>query len=124
MLQDKLISILVQVGLRKEKELPDVPLLTDLAHTDNEWEVLGFVTKAMSVGRPIGVGPGVPKERVHALRRAFDATLQDPDFIAEAKKSRMSIGPMDGVTVQRLVEDMQSAPPALRAKVRAAMPPR
>ena len=124
LISDNLISILVQVGLRKEKELPDVPLLTELARTDDEREVLGFITKAMSVGRPIGVGPGVPSERVDALRKAFDATLTDPEFIAEAKKSRMDIGPMDGVTVQRLIEDVQSAPPELRAKVRAMMPPR
>jgi tripartite-type tricarboxylate transporter receptor subunit TctC len=78
----------------------------------------------MSVGRPIGVGPGVPADRVAALRKAFDATLTDPDFIAEAKKSRMDIGPMDGATVQRLIEDVQGAPAELRTKVRAMMPPR
>jgi tripartite-type tricarboxylate transporter receptor subunit TctC len=124
LLRDRLIAILVQVGLRKEKELPDVPLLTELARTDEEREVLAFMTKAMSVGRPIGVGPGVPKERVEALRRAFDATLADPEFLAEAEKSRMEIGPMDGVTVQRLIEEVQGAPAELRAKVRAMMPPR
>ena len=124
LMQDRLIAILVQVGLRKEKELPDVPLLTELARTDDEREILGFITKAMSVGRPIGVGPGVPMDRVRALRKAFDATLTDPDFIAEAKKSRMDIGPMDGVTVQRLIEEVQSAPAELRTKVRALMPPR
>jgi tripartite-type tricarboxylate transporter receptor subunit TctC len=123
-IHDRLISILVQVGLRKEKELPDVPLLMELARTDDERQVLEFVTKAMSVGRPIGVGPGVPTDRVEALRKAFDATLADPEFIAEASKSRMDIGPMDGVTVQRLIEDVQSAPAELRAKVRALMPPR
>ena len=124
LLRDRLIAILVQVGLRKEKELPDVPLLTELARTDEERELLAFMTKAMSVGRPIGVGPGVPKERVEALRRAFDATLADPEFLAEAEKSRMDIGPMDGATVQRLIEEVQGASPELRAKVRAMMPPR
>jgi tripartite-type tricarboxylate transporter receptor subunit TctC len=124
LLRDHLISILVQVGLRRETALPDVPLLNELARNDGEREVLAFVTKAMSVGRPIGVGPGVPADRVAALRKAFDATLTDPDFIAEAKKSNMDIGPMDGATVQRLVEDVQSAPDALRTKVRGLMPPR
>jgi tripartite-type tricarboxylate transporter receptor subunit TctC len=123
-IQDNLIAVLVQIGLRKEKELPDVPLLTELARTGEQREVLEFITKAMSVGRPIGVGPGVPKERVAALRKAFDATLVDPEFIAEAKKSRMDIGPMDGATVQRLIEDVQGASPALRTNVRALMPPR
>jgi tripartite-type tricarboxylate transporter receptor subunit TctC len=124
LLRDHLISILVQVGLQREKLLPEVPLLTELARAGDEREVLAFVTKAMSVGRPIGVGPGVPADRVAALRKAFDATLTDPDFIAEAKKSNMDIGPMDGATVQRLVEDVQSAPDQLRAKVRGLMPPR
>jgi len=124
LLRDQLISILVQVGLQREKLLPEVPLLTDLARNDGEREVLAFVTKAMSVGRPIGVGPGVPADRVAALRKAFDATLTDPEFIAEAKKSNMDIGPMDGATVQRLVEDVQSAPEELRTKVRGLMPPR
>ncbi|MBX9776817.1 MAG: hypothetical protein K2Y71_20755 [Xanthobacteraceae bacterium] len=124
LIRDRLISILVQVGLRKEKELPDTPLLTELARTDDERELLGFVTKAMSVGRPIGVGPGVPSDRVEALRKAFDATLVDPEFIAEAKRSRMDIGPMNGATVQRLVEEVQSAPVDLRTRVRALMPPR
>jgi tripartite-type tricarboxylate transporter receptor subunit TctC len=123
-IRDRLISILVQVGLRKEKELPDVPLLTELARTDDERKVLEFVSKAMSVGRPIGVGPGVPTARVEALRKAFDATLTDPEFIAEAKKSRMDIGPMDGVTVQRLINEVQGSSTELRTEVRALMPPR
>jgi tripartite-type tricarboxylate transporter receptor subunit TctC len=124
LLRDHLISILVQVGLQREQLLPDVPLLNELARNDDERQVLAFVTKAMSVGRPIGVGPGVPADRVAALRKAFDATLSDPDFVAEAKKANMDIGPMDGATVQRLVEDVQSASDSLRAKVRGLMPPR
>jgi tripartite-type tricarboxylate transporter receptor subunit TctC len=123
-IHDRLVNVFVQIGLRREKELPDVPLLTDLARTDDERQVLEFITKAMSVGRPIGVGPGVPMDRVNVLRKAFDATLADPEFIAEAQKARMEIGPMDGVTVQRLIDDVQGAPAELRTKVRALMPPR
>lgn len=122
--RDRLINVLVQIGLRREPDLPDVPLLTDLARTGEEREVLEFITKAMSVGRPIGVGPGVPMNRVETLRKAFDATLTDPDFIAEAQKARMDIGPMDGATVQRLIDDVQGAPVELKAKVRAVMPTR
>lgn len=121
---DKLVSVLVQVGLRREKALPDVPLLTDLGRTAEERQVLEFITKAMSAGRPIGVAPGVPKERVQALRKAFDATLLDANFIEDAKKGGMEISPQNGETVQRLIEDVQSAPMELREKVRAMMPPR
>jgi len=123
-IHDKLVTVLVQIGLRKEKELPDVPLLMELARTDYEREVLGFITNALSVGRPIGVGPGVPADRVDALRKAFDATLVDPEFVAEAKRSGMDIAPTDGVYVQRLIEDVQGATAELRTKVRALMPPR
>lgn len=124
LLRDNLISILVQVGLRKEAALPNVPLLTEFARSENERIVLEFVTKSMSVGRPIGVGPGVPRERVQALRAAFDATIIDSEFIAEAKAANMDIGPMDGITVQKLIEDVLSAPPQVRDKVRSLMPAR
>lgn len=121
---EKQVSVLVQVGLKREKELPGVPLLTELARTAEDREVLTFVTKAMAVGRPIGVAPGVPAERVKALRRAFNDTLRDAAFIDDAKKGQMDIIPQDGETVQRLVEEAQGTPAALRDKVRAMMPPR
>ena len=104
--------------------MPNVPLLVELARGGEERTVLEFVTKAMSVGRPIGVGPGVPRERVEALRAAFGATIIDPDFIAEAKAAGMDIGPMDGITVQKLIEDVLSASPELRQRVRSLMPAR
>jgi tripartite-type tricarboxylate transporter receptor subunit TctC len=123
-LPQKKISVLTQIGLRREPKLPDVPLLTELARNDEEREILGFVSKALAVGRPIGVGSGVPKERVEALRKAFDETIKDPAFIAAAAKEGADIGPMAGTTVQQLIVDVLKAPADLRAKVKAIMPPR
>ena len=120
-ISDKKVNILVQVGLRREKMLPDVPLLTDLATTDEQKEILTFVTNALSVGRPIGVGPGVPPNRVAALRKAFDAMLADPEFIADAKRQRLDIGPMNGATVQRLIEEVLNAPQEIKVRVLASM---
>jgi tripartite-type tricarboxylate transporter receptor subunit TctC len=120
-LRDKKIAVLVQVGVRPEPTLPEVPLLMDLGRNDEEREILAFVAKGLAVGRPIGVGPGVPPERVAALRKAFDDTVSDPQFIAEAKKQSLDIGAMNGVNVQKLVADVLASPAEIKARVRAVM---
>jgi tripartite-type tricarboxylate transporter receptor subunit TctC len=118
------INILVQVGVHKEKDLPDVPLMTELARDADGKAILEFISKSMSVGRPVGTTPGVPKERVEALRKAFDDTLSDPEFLAEARKANAEIAPMDGVTLQNLIDDVMNAPQSIKDKVKAVLPPR
>jgi hypothetical protein len=120
-LRDKKINVLVQVGIRRDPMLQDVQLLTDLARTDDEREVLTFVSKGLAVGRPIGVGPGVPPERLAALRKAFDETIRDPEFLAEAHKEAMDIGAMDGVSVQALIGDVLDSPVGIKARLQAIL---
>jgi tripartite-type tricarboxylate transporter receptor subunit TctC len=122
--RDKLVSILVQIGLSKEPMLPDVPLLSELARTADDKAVLEFLSKGLAVGRPVGTTPGVPQERVAALRKAFDDTLTDPDFVAEAQTQGAEIGPMRGVVLQQLIEDVLGAPQALKDRAKAVMPAR
>jgi tripartite-type tricarboxylate transporter receptor subunit TctC len=122
--KDKLVSVLVQIGLRREGGLPDVPLLTELAANAGDRAILEFITKGLAVGRPVGTTPGVPAERVAALRAAFDATLRDPEFIAEAERMGAEVGPMNGAVLQQLVEDVLGAPPSLKDQAKAVMPPR
>jgi tripartite-type tricarboxylate transporter receptor subunit TctC len=124
LVRDHLISILVQVGVHKEKDLPDVPLLSELARTPKDKAILEFISKGMAVGRPVGTTPGVPIDRVAALRKAFDDTLVDPDFLAEAAKEHAEINPMNGATLQGLVDDVMATPQAIKDEVRAAMPDR
>jgi tripartite-type tricarboxylate transporter receptor subunit TctC len=119
--RDHLINMLVQVGSKRDPAIPTVPLLSDYAKTDEQRQILDFFSKAVSVGRPIATSPEVPKERVTALRRAFDATLKDPEFIADAKKQNAEISPMSGEELQQLIDDMVGAPPAVLAKVKAAI---
>jgi tripartite-type tricarboxylate transporter receptor subunit TctC len=121
---DHQLNYLIQVGLKKEKDLPDVPLLRDLAQGGDDKAVLEFVSKAVAVGRPIAVGPGVPKERVKALRAAYEATIQDPAFIADAKKARAEISSMKGEDLQQLVNDLINAPQRIRDKVKEAIKPK
>ena len=122
--REKQITILAQVGVKKDKDLPDVPLPVEFAQTQDQKDIFEFIGKALAVGRPIGTSPGVPAERVAALRKAFDDTLVDKVFIDEAAKMGAEINPMDGATLQQLIDDVIGAPQSLKDKVKAVIPPR
>jgi tripartite-type tricarboxylate transporter receptor subunit TctC len=123
LVRDKRISILTQVGIKKEKELPDVPLLSELATTADGKAILEFVTKSLAVGRPTGTTPGVPAERLAALRKAFKDTLSDPVFLAAAKKAGLEVNPVYGEEMQALITDVVAAPGQIKDRVKAVMPP-
>ncbi|MBX9775569.1 MAG: hypothetical protein K2Y71_14380 [Xanthobacteraceae bacterium] len=121
--QNKL-TFLVQIGADKEKDLPNVPLLPELASNKDQREILDFISMAFAVGRPIATTPGVPPERLAALRKAFNDTVVDPEFIKAAAKVGAEIKPVYGDKMQRMVDAVVNAPQAIKDKVRAAMPPR
>ena len=123
-LSQKLIIPLIQVGAKKEVELPDVPLLLDLDVKPADKPLLAYMSKAITVGRPIGTSPGVPPERVAALRRAFDLTLQDPEFIAEAKLQNAEVRPMSGAELAGVIRDLIEAPQDVRDRVKIALEPK
>lgn len=100
------IIVLTQVGLTREKDLPDVPLMTDLAKNDKDREVLRILSTPVMLSKQIFTSPGVPPDRVEALRKAFDETMKDPQFLAEAAKERLDINPVSGADMQKLVNDM------------------
>lgn len=117
---EKKYNYIFQVGIAKEPELPDVPLLTDLASNDLDRGVLRVMTNIAEFGRPVTTTPGVPGERVTALRRAFQAMLKDRQFNDEADKSHLDIGAMDGEQVEKLVAEIISAPkPVVERLVKA-----
>jgi tripartite-type tricarboxylate transporter receptor subunit TctC len=118
------LTFLLQIGVDKEKDLPDVPLLPELASNKEQREVLDFISMAFAVGRPIATTPGVPPERLAALRKAFNDTVIDPEFIKAAAKIGAEIKPVYGDEMQRMMDAVINAPPAIKDKVRAAMPPR
>jgi tripartite-type tricarboxylate transporter receptor subunit TctC len=121
---DKLIVPIVQVGLQKEPALPNVPLLRDLAKTNQERQVLDFMSTAVAIGRPIATTPGVPAERVAALRKAFDETLRDPAFMADADMQRLEIRAMNGGELAGLIKQVIETPADLRERVKLAIQPR
>jgi tripartite-type tricarboxylate transporter receptor subunit TctC len=121
-LRDGNVNVLIQMGLRKEKELPEVPLLSDIVKGDARKEAIArFMSQAVATARPLAAPPGVPDERVAILRRAFDATMKDADFLAEAQKLRSEIDPMSGEHTQSLVASILTTPKPVLADVQAAL---
>src|SRR5262249_4580235 len=118
------LTILVQVGVTKEKDLPNVPLLPDLAANAEQRAILEFICKAFAVARPIATTPGGPPGRLAALRHAFDETVTDPEFIEAATKIGAEIKPVHGDELQHMMHDVINAPQAIKDKVKAVMPPR
>jgi hypothetical protein len=118
---EKKIKILAQWALRKHPDLPDVPLALDLAKTDAERQALLLLLARLEYGRPFFLPPGVPPDRVNALRRAFDATMKDKEFLADAEKLKLDVDPLTGEQVTALVEQVAHTAPETAARVRAAL---
>jgi tripartite-type tricarboxylate transporter receptor subunit TctC len=116
----KTISILVQFALKRHPELAGIPTAVELARSDEERQVLSAIMVAAEVGSAFFTTPGVPPERLAALRRAFDATMKDPAFLADAAKTKLTVGPMTGEALQKLVASVSNLSPEMLAKVRTA----
>ncbi len=119
--RDKKMNIIVQIGLTKTADLPDVPLLVDLAKTDDDRLALRLVSAPPSVGRPIFSTPNVPDDRTKALRDAFDATMKDAAFLEEAKKTGLDINPISGAELQKVVADIIDTPKPVRDRLAAIL---
>ncbi len=120
----KQIIPLIQAGLEKEPALPDVPLIIDQPVKPEDKPLLQFMAQASTVGRPFATTPGVPAERVTALRAAFQATLKDPEFIATAAQENMEINPMNGDKIQEIIFGLLSSPKDVRDRVKVALEPK
>jgi tripartite-type tricarboxylate transporter receptor subunit TctC len=121
-LAEKKITVLVQYALKRHPELPDIPTSWELGKTDEEKQILRIVANATEVGKMILSTPDTPADRITALRRAFDATVQDPAFMAELKAQRVELGPMGGEELQKLVVEVGTVSPAIIDKVKAIYP--
>jgi tripartite-type tricarboxylate transporter receptor subunit TctC len=117
----KKIRVLAQYGLTRHAELVDVPTMLELARSDADRQAMTMLFARTEYGRPYFLPPDVPPERVTALRRAFDATMRDPAFIAEAAKLEFDIDPLTGEQVQALVGQLAATPRDVVARVRRAL---
>jgi tripartite-type tricarboxylate transporter receptor subunit TctC len=120
-LADKKVRIISQWALQKNAEIGDVPLILDIARNEADKQALLLAIARLEYGRPFFLPPGVPADRVEALRRAFDATIKDPAFREEAEKTKIDLDALTGEEVQKLVEQVSHTPADVVARVRDAM---
>jgi tripartite-type tricarboxylate transporter receptor subunit TctC len=112
--------ILYQMGLRKHRDLKDVPLIIDLADDPETKQILKVQFTAFELGRPLFVAEAVPADRVEILRKAFDQSMKDPELLAEAEKTDQEVNPMSGAEMAAAFKDVYATPPHLIAKLSAA----
>jgi len=115
------VNVLFQVGLKREPDLADTPLWSELAQNDEQRQILDVLSSFIAVGRPFLTAPHVPAERVAALRQAFDDTMRDPDFREAVHQANMDLNPLGGEELQAIVERIIDEPPTVIDKLKRAI---
>ena len=116
--ENKLYRPILQIGSKKNKGLDHVPLARDLTTNDADRMIIDMAAAPLTLGYPYMMGPGVPPERVTAMREAYMKVFADPAFIAEATKATLEIDPMDGEAVQRFIANAYAAPEDVRTRLK------
>ena len=122
-IRDHDVNILVQFVSKRHPQLRDVPTLLDMATTPEGRRALGFYVSGAEMGRSLLAPPGIPPDRVAVLRAAFDATMKDPEFIAEVERSGQEFQPGSGAQVEQLVKDVSSVPSEIVDRVKTILRP-
>jgi tripartite-type tricarboxylate transporter receptor subunit TctC len=113
----KTVSVLFQGGAAPNPELKDVPFVLDLARNAEQKEAIEFLYAGQGIGRPFVAPPGLPPERLRMLRDAFNATIKDAEFIADAHRSKLDLDPEDGEHLAALVERIYATPKPIVDKI-------
>jgi tripartite-type tricarboxylate transporter receptor subunit TctC len=111
--RDKKVHLLIQSALKKDPKLPNVPLAGDLIKNPDDKRLLELNDARLAVGRPFVIPPGVPADRVKALRKAFDETAKDPEFLADAQAQKRDVDLVTGEEMQALLEKISKTPKSL-----------
>lgn len=109
-LEQKKINILVQLATTKHPELPDVPLVTDIVKSEEDRKALTLLFGTQIMGRPYVAPPGLPQDRVAILRTAFDKTMKDPAFVADARSKRLEVDPVSGQQIEKRLQELHQIP--------------
>jgi tripartite-type tricarboxylate transporter receptor subunit TctC len=108
----------IQMGMKRSETFPEVPTAIELMTSSEAKQMFEIVFTDQVMGRPFVAPPGVPADRVAALRAGFNATMRDPAFLAEAKAQKMEIDPVTGIEINALLERVHAAPEAVIARIR------
>jgi tripartite-type tricarboxylate transporter receptor subunit TctC len=114
------LNLIVQLALEKAPDLPNVPLITELATDNRQRQILKLIFSRQTMGRPFAGPPGIPADRAEALRKAFDLTMKDPEFLAEAQTRGLEINPVSGHDVEKLIAELYATPKDLVTEAREA----
>jgi tripartite-type tricarboxylate transporter receptor subunit TctC len=119
--KEKKVDILLQIGEKRDKALPDVPLMTELGKTDEQRQVLKLISSPIGLGRPFLAPPDTDKERLALLRDVYQKTLRDKQFLADAEKIKLDIDPVSAEDITRIVNETINAPKNIIEKAKAAL---
>jgi tripartite-type tricarboxylate transporter receptor subunit TctC len=119
-INNKSINIIVQAGLKKESELPAVPLASDLARTQEQQQIVKLVLVSQEMARPFAAPPGLPADRRAALLAAFDETVRDHNFLAEAKTQDLDVDPVSASEIDALLAEVYATPKSVTDKAAKA----
>jgi tripartite-type tricarboxylate transporter receptor subunit TctC len=122
-LRDNKVRLLMQAGLRKDPDLPDLPSALDFVSNDADRRVLELFFTQKTVARPVIAPPGVPPERLAALRAAFAALAQDRDFLADAERSALEAAPLAGEAVDKIIALIAATPTELAERLTKSIAP-
>jgi len=117
----KKVSVLVQMSLSKHPDLPDVPLVMELAKTNEQRQIFKLIFARQVMGRPFAAPPGVPADRVAVLRAAFAETMKDKAFLDDAAKGKFEINPVGGEELDALVKEIYQTPADVTKKAAAIL---
>jgi len=120
-LRDKKVNVLLQTGLDKAPDLPEVPRLVDLARNEEQRQILELFSQPEKIGRSLVAPPALPPQRTAELRAAFAATVSDPDFRADAAQMRLDLSPLPGDRLQAIINKSFDYPAAILAKAKALL---
>ena len=117
------LRMLFQLGLRKHRELPDVPLIYDFAKTEEDRLILKAAFMSYDFGRPIVAPPNLPPNVAEMLRRAFMETMADSEFLAEAEAVQLEVNPVTAEVLQALLNEVYGLPPSILARAKSLQDP-
>lgn len=120
-LTQKKINVVLQIATEKHRAIPDTPLITDLATSPSQKMVLDVAVAPQTMARPFVSPPDIPAARLNALQEAFDRTMKDPDFLADAERMKLDVNPVTGAEIAEIVKKLYAAPKEVLQQASAYM---
>jgi hypothetical protein len=114
---NKTVNVLLQAGAESRPELKGVPNVMTLARNEEDKQQLEYLYAGQDIGRPFVAPPGLPSERLKMLREAFGATMKDPEFVADVKRNKFDLEPVDGDQLAALINKIYATPKPIIERV-------